>query len=240
VNAKKIIFITGTDTGVGKTLLTALLLHYLRKSGVKALAMKPFCSGGRRDVRRLQTLQGGELSDTEMNPFYFKEPLAPLIAAKRNRRIIRLAEVVARIKLIQAKCDCLLIEGSGGLLVPLGEGFTVADVIKKLDCRIIVVARNRLGAINHTLLTINALRSLGKSRRMLAIALMGAQRPDFASFSNQKALFGLLKPIEVLKMPFLGKKVTKNISIAAHLPRVEIILQRLIDPKNLSTSIKGS
>ena len=82
----KIIFITGTDTGVGKTLLTALLLHHLRQTGVHALAMKPFCSGGRADVRLLQSLQRGELSDAEMNPFYFAEPIAPFVAAKKHEK----------------------------------------------------------------------------------------------------------------------------------------------------------
>src|SRR5579859_4085747 len=131
--AAKIIFITGTDTGVGKTLLTALLLFHLRKKGVRALAMKPFCSGGRGDIHLLQSLQPGELSDDEANPFYFPQPLAPLVAAKKNHQI-RLSDVLARIQKITRKCERLLIEGSGGLLVPLGENFTVADLIAALDC----------------------------------------------------------------------------------------------------------
>ena len=224
----KTIFITGTDTGVGKTLLTALLLHHLRETGVRALAMKPFCSGGRADVKLLQSLQHGELSDAEMNPFYFKQPIAPLIAAEKNHRTICLKETAARIRDVKKKCDCLLIEGSGGLLVPLGKGFTVADLIAELDCRVIVVARNQLGIINHTLLTIKALQSLGKNGKNLVVVLMGAQKPDIASLSNQEVLFDLLKPIKILKIPFLGKnasrtaavktkyrKITKTISLLA-------------------------
>jgi len=236
---KKIIFITGTDTGVGKTLLTALLLHHLRQTGVRALAMKPFCSGGLADVKLLQSLQPGELSDAEMNPFYFKEPIAPLIAAEKNRRIIRLSEVVAQIKHVGKKCDCLLIEGSGGLLVPLGKGFTVADLIAKLNCQVIVVARNRLGTINHTLLTINVLRATVKVAARLAVVLMAAQKPDFASFSNQKTLFNLLKPIKVLKIPFLGKKATRLASIKTQHRKVKRALTILVgksqDPNTLPT-----
>src|SRR5882672_6525542 len=82
----KILFITGTDTGVGKTLITALLLERLRSRGAHALAIKPFCSGSRQDVALLQSLQPHELSDEVMNPFYFHEPLAPLIAARRAKR----------------------------------------------------------------------------------------------------------------------------------------------------------
>src|SRR5579859_7771518 len=89
----KIIFITGTDTGVGKTVFTSLLLHHLRKSGVYALAMKPFCSGGRGDVWLLRAMQDGELSEEEINPFHFPEPVAPLVSARQHKRRIPLTNV---------------------------------------------------------------------------------------------------------------------------------------------------
>src|SRR5579862_1215230 len=138
-----IIFITGTDTGVGKTLLTALLLCHLRENGCRALALKPFCSGGRADAQLLHQLQERELTLNEVNPFYFPEPVAPLISARKHHRYISLDQVVRRINSIASplssvragstpKCPTqnlklktqsyLLIEGSGGLLVPLGEG----------------------------------------------------------------------------------------------------------------------
>src|SRR6202453_918846 len=104
MSAKKIIFITGTDTGVGKTLLTALLLHHLRQSGCPALAIKPFCSGGRADVRLLQSFQRGELTDAEVNPFYFSAPVAPLVELQQTKRDISLNKVVAHIRRIQKKC----------------------------------------------------------------------------------------------------------------------------------------
>ncbi len=209
-------------------MLTALLLHHLRQTGVRALAMKPFCSGGRADVRLLQSLQPGELSGAEMNPFFFNEPIAPLIAAKKNHRVIQLKDVIARIKVIEKKCDCLLVEGSGGLLVPLGNGFTFADLIENWDCQTIVVARNRLGTINHTLLTINALQCLGNGGREVAIVMMDTERPDFASFSNQKALFDLLKPIKVLKIPFLGRKVSRSAAVKTNYGKVKKTLSILM------------
>jgi dethiobiotin synthetase len=198
----KIIFVTGTDTGVGKTLLTALLLQHLRLNGVRALAMKPFCSGGRADVNLLQSLQPGELSDAEMNPFYFPEPVAPLVSEKMRRKTIRLKEVLARIQSIKAKCETLLIEGSGGLLVPLGRGFTVADLIAQLDCQVVVAARNRLGTINHTLLTIGALREIGQVPR--TVVLMGCAKADVSSRTNRETLTELLRPMRVFEVPFLG------------------------------------
>src|SRR5260221_11161888 len=115
------VFITGTDTGVGKTLLTALLLQHLLDTGVEALAMKPFCSGGRADVELLQAIQNSRLPDDAVNPFYFAESVAPLVAARKLRCRISLAQVLQKIRAVESRCERLLIEGSGGLMAPLGE-----------------------------------------------------------------------------------------------------------------------
>lgn len=203
--AQKIIFITGTDTGVGKTLLTALLLRHLRESGVRALAMKPFCSGGRQDVRVLQSFQKGELTDEEVNPFYFRPPVAPLVELRKAGKNIPLREVLASIKHVEKKCDCLLIEGSGGLLVPLGKNYSVEDLLLKLKCRVIVVARNRLGTINHTLLTVNRLRARGINSRNLQVALMCGPGRDASSPTNSLMLKRLLKEVTVASIPDLGR-----------------------------------
>jgi dethiobiotin synthetase len=100
----RIIFITGTDTGVGKTVFTGLLLHHFRTSGCHALAMKPFCSGNRADVNLLKSLQDGELTVDEINPYYFLEPVAPLVSTRKYNRVIRLSEVLQHIK---KKCGAL-------------------------------------------------------------------------------------------------------------------------------------
>jgi dethiobiotin synthetase len=203
----KIIFVTGTDTGVGKTIFTGLLVHHLRATGVHALAMKPFCSGGRADVRLLRAMQDAELSEDEINPFYFPEPIAPLVSARRRKRLISLGEVVQRIKKMAARCECLLIEGSGGLLVPLGEKYFVSDVIKQLNCEVIVVARNQLGTINHTLLTVNALKRFGVKN--IAVALVGTSKKDASVKKNGEVLREFLKGIGVREVVFLGKNANK-------------------------------
>jgi dethiobiotin synthetase len=204
----RIIFVTGTDTGVGKTIFTGLLLHHLRITGVHALAMKPFCSGGRADVRLLRAMQDGELSEDEINPFYFPEPIAPLVSARQHKRAISLVEVVRRIKKIAARCECLLVEGSGGLLVPLGEGFLVAHLIQRLDCEVVVVSRNRLGTINHTLLTVNALKDLGVKK--LVVALMETGKKDASVETNGRILGELLGSIRLFCFEFLGKNASKS------------------------------
>ena len=112
----KILFITGTDTGAGKTVLTALLLAHLRSQGVNALAMKPVCAGSRSDVRLLQSLQPGELSDDEMNPFWYQTPVAPIAAARGYRKKPTQANLKKAIQGLRGRCDILLVEGAGGLI----------------------------------------------------------------------------------------------------------------------------
>ena len=203
----KIIFITGTDTGVGKTIFTGMLVHHLRAQGVHALAMKPFCSGGRGDVKLLRAMQNAELTENEINPFYFPEPVAPLVSARQHKRPVSLGDVVQRIKKMATRCECLLIEGSGGLLVPLGENYLVSDVIKRLKCDVILVSRNRLGTINHTLLTANALKRFGVKN--IAVALMGTSKKDASAEKNAEVLREFLGGIAVNEIIFLGKNTNK-------------------------------
>ncbi len=207
-NSSKILFVTGTGTGVGKTLLTALLLHHLREKGVRAAAIKPFCSGGTQDARLLRRIQNQELTEREVSPFYFKEPVAPLVAERIHKKFIGLPEVLAHVRKVAASCEVLLVEGSGGLLVPLGEGYFVADLISSLACGVIVVASNQLGTINHTLLTVRYLQTLNRFKRKreggLKVVLMDRSSGDESSSSNGEILRELLAPVRLVKVPFLG------------------------------------
>ena len=203
----KIIFVTGTDTGVGKTIFTGMLVHHLRSNGVHALAMKPFCSGGRADVRLLRAMQDAELTEEEINPFYFPEPIAPLVSARRRKRVISLEEVVREIKKIATRCECLVIEGSGGLLVPLGEDYFVSDVIRRLKCEVVVVARNQLGTINHTLLTVNALKRFGVKN--ISVVMMGTSKKDASVEKNGAVLREFLVGMRVVEVGFLGEKANE-------------------------------
>ncbi len=202
-SARRLIFVTGTDTGVGKTLLTGLLVHHLRTSGVHALAMKPFCSGGRGDVDFLRAAQDRELTADEINPFFFREPVAPLVSARKHRKAVRLPEVLRAISDVLSRCECLLIEGSGGLLVPLGEGYNVADLISKLNCEAIVVSRNKLGTLNHTLLTVRALQHVGI--QALKVVLMSGKKADISSVSNAGILAELLGCVALYPVGYLGE-----------------------------------
>ena len=195
----QIIFITGTSTGVGKTVATGLLLHGLRQRGVRALAVKPFCTGSRSDVCHLRRLQGNQLSLDEINPFFYEQPLAPYVAARGHSP--SLLKVVQHIRELAKRCDVLLVEGAGGLLAPLGADYSAAEIIRKLGCGVLVVAPNKLGTLNHTLLTTHALPA-----RHVAILLMGQPRPDLSALTNTQVLRKMLKPLGVLKLEYLGPR----------------------------------
>jgi len=227
--ATKIVFVTGTDTGVGKTLLTALLLCHLRQRGIRALALKPFCSGGRVDAELLHALQHGDLTLAEINPFYFSEPVAPLVSARLHKRRIPLDQVIQHISSIATRVEqiprpqiadlriknpkariqnYLLIEGSGGLLVPLGKGYTVRDLISRLACDVLVVSRNQLGTINHTLLTLEGLtappsRSSLRASRSKVVLMDSPPSRDLSRRTNPSILAELLAPIPLVLFPFL-------------------------------------
>jgi len=221
-----VIFISGTGTGVGKTLLTGLLLRHLRSTGRRALAIKPFCSGGAGDVDLLRALQDDELSAREVNPFYFREPVAPLVAARKHRRRIGLAEVLRKVLTVAQRCDWLLVEGAGGLLAPLGSRFTALDLIARLGCEVIVAAPNKLGTLNHTLLTVRALRAAAVRR--LKVVLMDARHPDPSAESNPRLLAEWLAPAPLFQAPFLGMRCCTIRAVERNAQKIRPLLERIL------------
>jgi dethiobiotin synthetase len=179
---KRIIFITGTDTGAGKTVLTVSLIKQLRAQGINAVALKPVCSGGRGDARKLFSANNGVLSLDEINPWHFKAAVAPTLAARREGKKLKIAQVAAHARAMQKRFDALLIEGAGGLLSPLGDKFNSRDLILQLDAVPIIVAANRLGVVNHVLLTIEALPPNFRVRACVVLVQFG--RPDASAKSN--------------------------------------------------------
>lgn len=177
----RIIFVTGTDTGVGKTLITASLLFHLRSQGQNVLALKPFCSGGRDDALLLHSLQKGDITLDEVNPFFFKKPLAPYLAASpKQRKELGLRRVVKHIRKHAKRCDILLVEGAGGLFVPVGENWFIRDLIEALDCEVIVVSFDRLGTLNQTLLTVKLLPEQ-VFQKGCKVVLMGQAKADLSA-----------------------------------------------------------
>jgi dethiobiotin synthetase len=189
-----VLYVTGTGTGAGKTTLATLLLQRARKKSIKVAAFKPFCSGGREDAEKLHALQtAGQYLD-QVNPFYFDEPIAPLVAARNKGVRITLHETLGKI----ASPHPLLVEGAGGLLTPLGENFSLLDIIRSIPGRVCIVAQNSLGVLNHTLLTAKQLVG-----RDLAIVLMHPEVVDTSTNTNRAILQELLPQSMIVEIPRL-------------------------------------
>jgi dethiobiotin synthetase len=168
------IFITGTDTEVGKTFVTACLARLFIHEGFDVGVMKPAETGCPRrkgklipkDATYLKTVSGSRDSLSLINPYRFSRPLAPLIAAKIDHKKIHLGKISLAYRRLRERHDLVLVEGAGGLLVPLTRRLTNLGLILKLKLPAIVVVGSKLGAINHTLLTLrhakeNGVRILG-------------------------------------------------------------------------------
>jgi dethiobiotin synthetase len=195
-------FITGTDTGVGKTVLTALLTRHLRERGVNAAALKPVCSGDRADARALHIASDGALTLDEINPWHFRAPMAPLPAARRERKRVALAGVLAHVRAMQKRFDVVLIEGAGGLLSPLGEKFDSRELIAALRATPMVVCPNRLGAVNQILLTLAALPRSASGRAR--VVLMSPSKPDASTSTNVSLLAEFLDAKRIFCLPWMG------------------------------------
>ena len=223
---KRTLFITGTDTGVGKTVLTALLARFLCERGVKVAAAKPVCSGGRDDARRLHDALRGVLTLDEINPWHFRKPIAPSIAAKLENKSVKLVSVLAHLRALQEQFEVLLVEGAGGLLSPLGENFNSRDVIVALRAIPIIVAQNRLGAVNHVLLTLEALPAVLASRAL--VVLMSPSRLDVAAKTNASLLSELFTVGNVITIPWLGSRFSMDTTLKSG--PVRRGLEQLIKP----------
>ena len=202
----RLFFITGTDTGVGKTVLTALLARFLRGRGVNAAALKPVCSGGRGDARIFSAAMDGALPLDKINPWHFYAPVAPQLAARRERKHVHLSEVLAHVRAMQKQFEVLLVEGAGGLLSPLGENFDSGDLIAALAATPLIIAPNQLGAVNHILLTLEALpRSAAAQAR---VVLMSPPKRDAATVTNARLLAGYFDAKRIFELPWLGEKTS--------------------------------
>jgi dethiobiotin synthetase len=168
------LFVTGTDTGVGKTVVTAALLAMLRYEGLDAVPMKPVQTGCRRGaggrleppdldaaLRRAGLPRGSEAERRYMCPYRFASPCSPHLAAQREGATISLARIARCFRALHRRHGFVVVEGAGGVLAPIGARRTMADVMERLRLPVVLVARPGLGTINHTLLSLRELRRRG-------------------------------------------------------------------------------
>ncbi len=163
------IFVTGTDTGIGKTYVSVRIAEELRRCGVDVGVMKPAETGclkrsGRlipSDAVRLMRAAGVRDSLAHVNPYRFTRPLAPSLAAELEGKQIDTVRILRSFQALSQKHEFMIVEGAGGIMVPLAHRYCYVDLAADLDLPVIIVAHPGLGTINHTLLTISALRGKG-------------------------------------------------------------------------------
>ncbi len=189
----KSLFVVGTDTNVGKTLVTAGLARMLVNKGVKVGVMKPVGSGGfpNPDGKFLQA--AAKLPDSAFSdivPVQYQQELAPYVAAWKEGGV-PLGKIEKSFKKAKKKYDCMIVEGIGGVLVPITRDFFVTDWLSQWKLPALVVARAGLGTINHTLLTVSALQF--RKVKVLGVILNGSKGIDLSEKTNVAALSRLLK-----------------------------------------------
>jgi dethiobiotin synthetase len=154
-------FVTGTDTDCGKTFVTALLVRAARAAGVDAVGAKPFCCGLREDVEILAEASGGVETLDAINSLWWKTPAAPRACELVGEPVADVSRALAGVRELAARHAQVFCEGAGGWLVPVTEDVTIAEFAVQLGWPVIVVVRNKLGALNHALLTVESVRSRG-------------------------------------------------------------------------------
>jgi dethiobiotin synthetase len=202
-------FITGTDTHVGKTYVTSLLIRALRAAGHNAVGFKPISCGDREDAQTLldASLEGRAPARppatnsaptlNEINPVFYPAPVAPFAAAQLANQPADLDAIHRAYQALAARFDTVIVEGVGGWEVPLSADKTVADLAETLGLPVVLVVANRLGALNHTLLTAHAIQHRGLTLAGLVINHIQDEL-DLAAVSNLQILRQTLPETPIL------------------------------------------
>jgi len=194
-------FVTGTDTGVGKTLISCALLHAFSAQGKSVAGMKPVAAGCdedglNEDVKKLRAATNVLASLGQINPYSFLQPVAPHIAASHAGVSINLDRILESYYELSAQAEIVIVEGAGGFQVPLNDKQDSADLAVALDLPVILVVGMRLGCLNHALLTVRAIKDSGLTCAGWVANVLDAKMP--ALDENVQALQ------QRIKAPLLG------------------------------------
>lgn len=228
-------FVTGTDTDVGKTLISSGLAAVLKEKNIDVGVFKPLLSGVSRedptsDTSLLKQLSETSLSHEEITPFEFREPLAPYVAGKMEGKNVRIEEVLRNWEKISKKHEFFIVEGAGGISVPYGKNFLVSDLMKALRLPILIVARPNLGTVNHIFLTIEYAKSLGLSVAGIVINGM-SEKPDLAEKTNPELIeelcgvpiLGITPKLKEITKENIKKMVKDHIDITLLINQLEVV-----------------
>jgi dethiobiotin synthetase len=221
------LLITGTDTGVGKTVIAAALVMALRAKGARTVGFKPVQTGSVAECESdAEVLEGAALepgaSALTAPLIQLDEPLAPAVAAERAGLTISAADIESRIEQLRRSGYSLVIEGAGGVMVPLVWGYTVLDLAERCGLGAIVVGRAGLGTLNHVTLTVAALRARGIS--VCGVVLNGRRDPpDLAESTNPSALSRMLPHDVIIEVPYMPRASTREV-VEAVVPFIESLI----------------
>lgn len=201
------LFVTGTDTGVGKTYTAARLLQLLRASGVSCAGMKPICCGDRRDAELLLAAGSDGLTIDDVNPVWLKTPAAPIVGSLVEKVDIGIDDILSAFHSLQNRVEHVIVEGTGGWMVPIHRNYFVSDLAVAMELPVLAVAYNRLGCLNHAALTVQSV--VGHGLRCVGLVLnpAGTGLPgDIAIRTNADIL---RKILDVLVLDGLGENLTE-------------------------------
>jgi dethiobiotin synthetase len=202
--------VTGTDTGVGKTVVACALASGLRRRGLRVAAMKPIETGvlsedPARDGARLARAAGGSLPLSMLAPLTYPDPLAPLAAARRIGATVDVSLLDHAVRAAANGADALVVEGAGGLLVPITDRVAFDSLFSRWKLDVVIVAANRLGVINQTRLTLAAARAAGLTISTVVLNRVTAEVD--ASTEENASIIAELENVRVIELPWLADAV---------------------------------
>jgi dethiobiotin synthetase len=191
--------VTGTDTSVGKTFVTSGLIRFARSKGLDSIGMKPICTGDNDDVRQLLEACGFCEPEYLINPVWYRTPIAPYTASVIEDRFIDVSAICEAFGKLATRHANVLVEGAGGIAVPIRRDYDFRDLAREIGLRVIVVAANCLGVLNHTRLTVEAIRSAGLECSLIALNSVPCE-PDISQATNLSILETLVDvPVAIVE-----------------------------------------
>ena len=211
------IFITGTDTGVGKSMVACAVVAGLRARGIDVAVYKPAetgCAskGGRlvgADATKLVAAAGSRQALESATSYLFSFPAAPLVAAEAASEVIDPRKLVSDYRRLSDDHELVIVEGAGGLLVPIAESYTYLDLVRTLELPVVCVVGSRLGCINHALLTLSVLENAGAVVLGFVVNQLEAGAQDFAE-SNRRTIARFTRARDLGSFPFVDEQVREE------------------------------
>ena len=183
--------VTGTDTGAGKTFVTSGLVRFSRSRGIDTVGMKPVSTGDNLDVQQLLEACDGCEPEFVINPVWYRTPVAPYTASLIEERQIDLDALRKAFTHLAQRHAHVLVEGAGGIAVPIRADYDYRDLARDLQLEVVVVAANRLGVLNHVRLTEEAIRAAGLCCRVIVLNTVEPDS-DISQTTNQSVLESLI------------------------------------------------